>query len=31
MADADSFKFNFGRAADEPKNVAVDMSTDHSG
>ena len=30
MAKADSFKFNFGRAGDEPKNVAVDVSTDSS-
>ena len=31
MAETDSFKFDFGRAGDEPKGVAVDVSTDRPG
>jgi KaiC/GvpD/RAD55 family RecA-like ATPase len=30
MSEADSFKVNFGRAGDEPKNIAVDVSADRS-
>jgi hypothetical protein len=31
MAEADSFKFNFGRAGDESEDVAVNVSMDGSG